>query len=98
MSASSLLRLLRLPGSFLLAEAADIETITGSGKGELPLPQRIFLEDEDATPVSGFPVLLNESSAGLRRALESYVREESAAELDRVRGLTPNRRRAEVAS
>ena len=97
MSASTLLRLLRLPGSFLLAEPQDLAAAVGEGKGNLPLPQRVFLEDEGATPVRGFPVLLNESSAAMRRALEGYVREESAVELDRMRGLKPDRRRAETA-
>lgn len=97
MSVPSLLRLLRLPGSFLLAETQDLAAALGEGRGLLPLPQRVFLEDEGATPVRGFPVLLNDNSAAIRRALEGYVSEESAVELDRMHGLKPDRRRAEAA-
>lgn len=97
MSDSTLLRHLRLPGSFLLDEPGDVAAALGESTGDPPLPQRVFLEDEEATPVLGYPVLLNEQSTALRSALDSYVREESAAELERILGLKPDRRRAEVA-
>lgn len=42
----------------------------------LPVPQRVFLEDEDATPLLGFPILTSERTQKLRQVLETYLEEE----------------------
>ncbi len=43
----------------------------------LPEPQRIFLEDEEATPLVGFPILTDEKSEQLRDVLETYLDQET---------------------
>ncbi len=47
----------------------------------LPQPQRIFLESEEATPLQGFPVLMNESSSALRESLEGYLQAEASRQV-----------------
>ena len=46
----------------------------------LPL-QRIYLEDESATPLLGFPVLATSELQALERAFEQYVVQEEEVEL-----------------
>ncbi|MDH3744591.1 MAG: hypothetical protein OES47_05755 [Acidobacteriota bacterium] len=96
MSVSQLLRLLRLPGSFLLHNEADLGRVVEEG-ARIPLPQRIFLEDEEATPVLGFPVLLTAGSGALRQALEHYILAEQELEIERIRGVATNDRKVDLA-
>ena len=97
MSISNLLRLIPESGSFLLREARDLRLIVGEDAEGLPLPQRIFLDDEEATPLMGFPVLLSESILSLRKALEAYVRAEEEVELSVITGRRLEKRPAEIA-
>jgi hypothetical protein len=71
---------------FLLREAGDLRSIVGEDASDLPLPQRVFLEDEEATPVLGFPVLQNSGMHALRGTLENYLRAEQDMELAVVTG------------
>lgn len=96
MSVSDLLRLLRLPGSFLLPDENDLSQVIGEG-ARIPLPQRIFLENEEATPVLGFPVLLTAGSRALRQALETYILAEQELEIERIRGVATDDRRVDLA-
>jgi hypothetical protein len=74
------------PFSFLDTSSTSL-TFLGRGEEELrrvmpdaadvlPLPQRVFLDDEEATPLLGFPILTGDRTEHLRQALESYLVEE----------------------
>jgi hypothetical protein len=97
MSISNLLRLIPESGSFLLRDARDLRSVVGEDAEGLPLPQRIFLDDEEATPLQGFPVLLSEPLRALRKALEVYVRAEEEVELSVIMGRQLEKRPAEIA-
>lgn len=76
MSVTQLERLFLASRTFLLPGAEDFRLLMGENLGELPFPQRIFLEDEEATPVLGFPVLHTSKTAELRAEFEKAVRAE----------------------
>ena len=45
--------------NFLRPEPAEILRVVPAAEDRLPTPQDIFLEDETATPLTGFPILLS---------------------------------------
>jgi len=51
----------------------------------LPLPQRIFLEEEEATPLEGFPVFNSPGAQDLRQALERFILAEEELQVAVVR-------------
>ncbi len=73
MNENSLAGLLTGPFTFLRPHCGEIERLFGVGLNALPQPQRIFLEDEEAPPLEGFPVLNSAGSRDLRGALEEFV-------------------------
>jgi hypothetical protein len=97
MSISELIRLLPESGSFLLREPRDLRSVVGEEARGIPLPQRIFLEAEDATPLVGFPLLLNESAKALRSALEAYVHAEEEIEVSVATGRLLDKKSTEIA-
>lgn len=70
---ADLLQLLQGSYHFLRADPDEVRRIVPDLDKTLPLPPRIFLDDEDATPLRGFPILVSEGLVRLRRALERYV-------------------------
>lgn len=62
--------------TFLHRDEEELRRVMPDAADILPVPQRIFLEDEDATPLLGFPVLTSERTQKLRQVLESYLEEE----------------------
>ncbi len=97
MPETTLLHLLRGPLRFLRPEPEELRRLqAGIDKG-LPVPQRIFLTDEEATPVVGFPVLQSEPLAALRETFEAWVRAEEEHELGLALGHPPDRRKCEAA-
>ncbi len=97
MPETSLLHLLQGPLRFLRAEPEELRLLQAGIKKGLPAPQRIFLTDEDATPVVGFPVLQSEPLAALRDAFEAWVRTEEEHELALAVGHSPDRRKSDAA-
>jgi hypothetical protein len=92
MSLTELLRLIPEAGSFLRRDIEDLRSVVGETAAGMPLPQRIFLQDEGATPLRGFPVLRTSGLQALRKALEVYVRAEEEIELTMIsRGTTDKR-------
>lgn len=67
-----------LPGpfSFLRPEEEEVRRLVAAGRFELPRPQPIYLEDETATPLAGFPILVSDRLRALREALIQYVLQE----------------------
>ncbi|MFQ5525405.1 MAG: hypothetical protein ACE5GX_04020 [Thermoanaerobaculia bacterium] len=98
MSIKRLDRLLLANRTFLSPGASDFRMLVGENVEELPFPQRIFLEDEDATPVLGFPVLHNRGTADLRKELENTVRAEIEIEAARAKGSEFSLRESKKAS
>ena len=66
-------RLFLASRTFLLPGADDFRLTLGEEVDGLPSPQRIFLEDEEATPVMGFPILQTRRGKELRSELERAV-------------------------
>src|SRR5258708_14283035 len=81
MTPSSLLPLLTGPFNFLRRDAEELARLMPDLQRALPTPQPVFLEDEAATPLRGFPVLLSEGMVELAAALRHYVHCEEAVQL-----------------
>lgn len=89
--------LLRGPFGFLRPEDGDIARLGEEALRGLPMPPRLFLEVESATPVRGFPVLQSTANRALREALEAYVQTEEELELGLLQRRAPDRRGADAA-
>lgn len=76
-----LLHLLTGPYNFLVRTPEEIRRLVPDAERSLPQPQKIFLEDESATPLFGFPVLASRELAALDQALEQYIVQEEEVEL-----------------
>ncbi len=76
----SLTYLLRGPFGFLRPEADELRALVPDHQESLPLPQRIYLEDEASTPLWGFPLLVTRSFQELRTALGTYLEQEEKAQ------------------
>lgn len=83
--------LLRGPLHFLRADGDEIRRLAGDSR-LLPLPQRIYLEDESATPLYGFPILVSDELRALSLALEEYVYAEEALQVAMLKRQSFDRR------
>jgi hypothetical protein len=81
MNPSSLLPLLPGPFNFLRRDPEEIGRLMPDLQRSLPVPQPVFLEDEGATPLRGFPVLLSEGMLALHAALRHYIHCEEGVQL-----------------
>lgn len=81
---------LRGPFNFLDATVHRMRLLFPEVERALPSPGIIFLEDEDATPVRGFPVRFSEPLEALSRSLARHVVTEEAAEADALVGGRPD--------
>lgn len=81
MTPTTLLQLLPGPFNFLHREPAELRALVPDLEQSLPQPRPVFLAEEGATPVRGFPVLLSDGLAELRQALERYLVAEEAAQV-----------------
>lgn len=73
MTPADLLQIVQGPHHFLRSDPEEVRRILPDLDKTLPKPPRIFLDDEEATPLCGFPILLSDGLTHLRRALERYV-------------------------
>lgn len=73
--------LLRGPFHFLRPDPDEIRKLVPDLERVLPLPHRIYLEDEAETPQLGFPILVGERIEALRAALEDYLQAEERVQL-----------------
>jgi hypothetical protein len=92
MNATSLLQLLPGPFNFLRPEPEEVRRLVPDLQRSIPTPQVVFLEDESATPVRGFPVLLSPGMEALRAALQHYIRAEEGVQLAILRRDTYDRK------
>ncbi len=88
MSFAPLHRVLAGPFHFFRATEEELRRLFPEGLDILPHPQRIFLADERATPIVGFPVLVHDRSRELEAAAMAYV------EAEEQLGVAMERRRA----
>jgi len=77
----ALLRALKGPFNFLRKDLAEILRIFPDAERALPMPQRVWLEDESATPLLAFPVQMTPDLHQLERALEQYLLVEEEVQL-----------------
>lgn len=85
MKPTSIVQLLIGPFNFLRPDPEEVRRLFPDQNRALPLPRAIFLEDETATPVHGFPVLASEGMASLREALRIYVLAEETMQVAALR-------------
>jgi hypothetical protein len=75
------LKLLSGPHLFLLRDPEDVRRLVPDADRALPPPQRIYLEDEGATPILGYPIQVTPELVALERAFEQYILLEEEVEL-----------------
>src|SRR5438270_6158469 len=81
MKPMSFLQMLQGPFNFLRPDPEEVRRLMPDLQRELPMPRPIFLEDETATPLHGFPVLLSPGLLELRSALRDYIEAEEAVQV-----------------
>ena len=77
--------MLQGPFNFLRPEPEEIRRLMPDLQRVLPMPRPIFLEDESATPLQGFPISLSRGMRELRAALKAYVLVEEAVQMAGLR-------------
>ena len=85
MNTTSLLQILPGPFNFLSPDPEEVRRLIPDLQRVLPMPRPIFLEDESATPLQGFPVLLSAGLLDLRAALRELVDAEEAVQVAGLR-------------
>jgi hypothetical protein len=85
MNPTSLLQMLQGPFNFLSPDPEEARRLLPELLRVLPMPRPIFLEDESATPLQGFPVLLSEGLLDLRAALRGYIEAEESVQVAGLR-------------
>jgi hypothetical protein len=81
MALHPLLPVLRGPFHFLRPTPDELIRLVPDVDRTLPVPPRIFFDNEDATPLRGFPILVSGGLVQLKRALEGYVLAEERAQM-----------------
>jgi hypothetical protein len=92
MNPTSVLQWLQGPFNFLRPDPEEIRRLMPDLQKSLPMPKPVFLEDESATPLQGFPILLSDGMESLRAALRQYVEAEEAVQLAALRRAAYDRR------
>lgn len=87
------------PGTcnFFRVTPEDLRTAIPDAETVLPQPQRIFLSTEEATPLMGFPVLVNDTTQALREALEGYLQAEERLQVALLKREDSDRKAYEAA-
>lgn len=88
----TLLQVLAGPFNFLRPDEDEVRRLLPEIASALPRPRAVFLEDEAATPLQGFPVLLSPGLEELHEALRQYILQEEAVQLAIVRREPAERR------
>jgi hypothetical protein len=68
------------PFNFLGRGPDELRRVLPDADRILPAPQRIYLEEESATPLVGFPILWSPELGALDRAFETYLVQEEELE------------------
>jgi len=81
MNPTSFLQMLQGPFNFLRPDPDEIRRLLPDLERLLPMPRPIFLEDESATPMQGFPISLSPGMLELRAALRDHILAEEAVQV-----------------
>jgi hypothetical protein len=81
MNPTSFLQMLQGPFNFLRPDPDEIRRLLPDLQRLLPMPRPIFLEDENATPMQGFPICLSPGALELRAALRDHIQAEEAVQV-----------------
>lgn len=81
MTPSNLLQILTGPFHFLRPDPEEIRRLMPDLDKSLPPPQRIFLDDEEQTPLRGIPIHNSEGLHSLRKALQGYLFTEEGVQI-----------------
>ena len=81
MNPTSFLQMLQGPFNFFRPDPEEVRRLMPDLQRVLPMPRPIFLEDESATPLQGFPVLLSPGLRELRSALQSFIAAEETMQV-----------------
>ncbi|HEX3131781.1 MAG TPA: hypothetical protein VH394_30875 [Thermoanaerobaculia bacterium] len=92
MDSTSLLHLLQGPFNFLRPDMEEVRRLVPELQRALPTPRPIYLEDETATPIHGFPILQSQGMDGLRKALGQFLLAEETAQVAAARRDTFDRK------
>lgn len=85
MNPTSLLQMLQGPFNFLRPDPEEVRRLMPDLQRVLPMPRPIFLEDESATPLQGFPICMSRGMLELRAALRAYILGEEAVQVAGLR-------------
>ena len=97
MTPTPLLQLLQGPFNFLRPDMEEVRRLVPELERALPMPRPIYLEDEGATPIRGFPILQSVGMDTLRRALGQFILAEETAQLAAARRDTFDRKAYSIA-
>src|SRR5215211_4917126 len=92
MTSTPLLQLLQGPFNFLRPDMEEVRRLVPELQRALPTPRPIYLEDESATPIHGFPILNSPGMDGLRKALGQFLLAEETAQVAAARRDTFDRK------
>jgi hypothetical protein len=92
MTSTPLLQLLQGPFNFLRPDMEEVRRLVPELQRALPMPRPIYLEDEGATPIHGFPILQSAGMETLRKALGQFILAEETAQVAAARRDTFDRR------
>jgi hypothetical protein len=92
MTQTPLLQLLQGPFNFLRPDMEEVRRLVPELERALPMPRPIYLEDEAATPIRGFPILQSVGMDTLRKALGQFILAEETAQLAAARRDTFDRK------
>ena len=85
MNPTSFLQMLQGPFNFFRPDPEEVRRLMPDLQRVLPMPRPIFLEDETATPLQGFPVLLSPGLLELRSALADFIAAEESLQVASLR-------------
>ncbi len=85
MTPTSFLQMLQGPFNFLRPDPEEVRRLMPDLQRVLPMPRPIFLEDESATPLQGFPLLLSPGTLELRASLQDFIEAEEAVQVAGLR-------------
>lgn len=92
MNPMSLVQSLPGPFNFLRPDPEELRRLMPEAERALPRPGPVYLDDENATPLKGFPVLLSDGVAELRTALREYLLAEEGIQFAILSRAAPDRR------
>ncbi len=92
MESTPLVQLLQGPFNFLRPDMEEVRRLVPELHRALPTPRPIYLEDESATPIHGFPILCSANMDALGKSLGQFLLAEEGAQVAAARRDTIDRK------